>query len=515
MDAEEKKSKGLVCDQEGWPLDIFEEKERPPSCWNCGICHLPARRAHVTRCGHLFCLCCIRNHVKSTIGSNFTLTSKAKCPWDQALFSLSEMCPVLGLDQYIDLCCLKCPFHSEGCPWKSRNVHSDQEAAKVNSSDNLGRLRNHLNSECEFCETTCPHTPCEWKGISKKLGDHLIACPFQPGKCDHCQVLLKLKDLPSHLEKCTKCPVACTLGCGAMVPREALSTHLTQQCPLTQVTCSWPSCRLIDQEGKTVLAKCVWTGHRKDLENHQPECLHRPGPCPQQCAQQVPLHYPAALAFHLRDECSETPVPCDQVCDPEKRWPRGQLSSHQKNDCPMTLIPCPFYPFACSEQVRRSQLAQHLSQPEISTLHAKKAHEAVVNLRDRVENLKSRILFDENDTAVIRWRNGNDAKTEFRWEGARWKIEIQFNAASDLAVRIELIDGSEKWSRDLSEHVVEVNLIMMIRDLTEDTGLRFYQTEHRETARGWYVGNTILSDMSSCRKGCAAVYLYLLHKDDE
>eukprot|EP01012_Entosiphon_sulcatum_P066978 TRINITY_DN96444_c0_g1_i1.p1 TRINITY_DN96444_c0_g1~~TRINITY_DN96444_c0_g1_i1.p1 ORF type:complete len:472 (-),score=81.36 TRINITY_DN96444_c0_g1_i1:41-1456(-) len=94
--------------------------------------------------------------------------------------------------------------------------------------------------------------------------------------------------------------------------------------------------------------------HRRVLQQHLPICPYKAFEC-QYCHKPVPG---CTLKEHEHD-CPKRPVKCTQHCQAQVTL--DQLANHIKNQCPYTLIACPFSAHGCeSEKLQRAELEIHL-----------------------------------------------------------------------------------------------------------------------------------------------------------
>lgn len=88
------------------------------------------------------------------------------------------------------------------------------------------------------------HASC-WRGFADAdaLATHQTQCKMCPTQCPHheygCQALLNLTDVESHARDCEYKPVPCVLGCGQLVPRNAMEAHTNGGCGERVVACAW------------------------------------------------------------------------------------------------------------------------------------------------------------------------------------------------------------------------------------------------------------------------------------
>jgi len=57
-------------------------------------------------------------------------------------------------------------------------------------------------------------------------------------------------------------------------------------------------------------------------------------------------------------QCAKSPVPCPSNC--ARSIPREKISNHTTNDCPLSLISCPYEQIGCKRKVQRREMKSHL-----------------------------------------------------------------------------------------------------------------------------------------------------------
>ena len=126
-----------------------------------------------------------------------------------------------------------CTNKAQGCRWVGE----------------LSQLENHLNSNpsrrkklegCQFTPIKCFH--CSERIQRSSIQFHQSEwCPKRPFSCVHCKKFDSTYEdvVNKHWSKCRYYPVECTNGCGKVVKRKFLSTHISTDCPLTVIDCEF------------------------------------------------------------------------------------------------------------------------------------------------------------------------------------------------------------------------------------------------------------------------------------
>ncbi|CAH3170510.1 unnamed protein product [Porites evermanni] len=201
----------------------------------CVICQLPLKEPVLTRCGHRFCKGCLEEHLKRQEIQAHPYT----CPSDREVLNREQdIFPDKPTERKILSYAIKCP--SEGCHWK-------------------GELRNketHLET-CRFEIVTCVNENCRETMKKKDLNKHVTnTCEWRIRECEYCKEQHPKCHLEDHLETCNKFPLTCPNSCGDLIPREMVSNHIDNDCPLSVVSCPY------------VEIGCIEKSLRKDVESH-------------------------------------------------------------------------------------------------------------------------------------------------------------------------------------------------------------------------------------------------------
>ena len=120
----------------------------------------------------------------------------------------------------------------------------------------LKDLETHIAQDCEFATTPCSNQGCSVTPLRSQLPLHLSSeCQLRELLCSYCGDPVVVMDMPAHLETCGKAALTCT-NCQAPYLREDQRAH-DACCPEKPVTCPFAS------HGCTVPLV------RKDYEQHQ------------------------------------------------------------------------------------------------------------------------------------------------------------------------------------------------------------------------------------------------------
>ena len=139
---------------------------------------------------------------------------------------------------------------------------------------------------------------CEWEGKLGELEQHLNQSPSPENRLNGCQFVA----------------VECTHECGEWFQRHHITSHETEQCKKRPYSCDY--CR--------------------DYQSTFEEVTE--------------IHYL---------QCSKYPVACPNECRVYK-FERQELESHLRDQCPLTLVDCPFHYAGCQTQLPRKDMPEHM-----------------------------------------------------------------------------------------------------------------------------------------------------------
>ena len=134
-----------------------------------------------------------------------------------------------------------------------------------------------------------------------------VKCPLLNRGCVWKGVL---GEIDAHLDECAEFILNCSNLCGVPLKRSEVQNHCENECQLRIVKCQY----------------CGVTKQFKELENHYETCLDFPLLCPNECL---------------------------------KSLPRKELKSHIDEECPNTIVSCPYKEMGCEVLSKRSELQEH------------------------------------------------------------------------------------------------------------------------------------------------------------
>ena len=221
---------------------------------------------------------------------------------------------------------------------------------------------------------TCPHCRAKnfnhmlYKPLQRKIGELEIYCTYRPSGC---QATMQLSNHGNHLsglggDACQYVLLLCTNNCGTSVRRMDWDKHLSSECKLRLVECTF--CKSAVQ----------FVTHR----THISLCNQRPVPCPRFC-EAAKLRY----------------------CD---------LKGHEGN-CPNMPVRCDFYAAGCKQEFLRKDYADHMAKSTTahlaavySSLNAKCAHLKKENeaLKQENKQLQSQMAVLKTDFEALKRNAG-------------------------------------------------------------------------------------------------------------
>ena len=276
-------------------------------------------------------------------------------------------------------------------------------------------LPEHIDIECPVClnilsephqVTCCGHNFC--KSCIERVKASNGACP-----------MCKERRYQSFIDK--KClriinglQVYCTnkdKGCQWKGELKNLSTHLNKgkregECQYQQgIECRY----------------CRGIGQRRHLKPHEDnECLQRPVKC-QYCYTKGTYH---SITEEHYKKCSKYPVLCPNKCT-STQMPRGSVTDHVNNECPLQPVDCVFSWAGCKERPLRKDIELHTT----DTKHMMILAVACGELKKENEKVKQ-------EMATVRGELKEEIK-ELKDENKILKQEL-FRASSHHLLPIEI-----------------------------------------------------------------------------
>ena len=219
---------------------------------------------------------------------------------------LQTECPVC-LQILKEPCLVSCCGH-KFCRECIQRIEKDKKPCALCNQHDFTFMRElGLERSLNDLEVWCSYRKegCEWRGKLGKLDEHLN----------------RNSSPDNQLNGCKFVELECMYECGAWFQRRYISGHETQQCEKRPYSCD----------------------HCQDYNSTFQDVTK--------------VHYP---------QCGLYPVPCPNDCD-VYMFERRNLESHLKEQCPVTLVDCPFSYAGCETQLPRKDIPEHLDRA--STTH--------------------------------------------------------------------------------------------------------------------------------------------------
>ena len=222
------------CGEEGRRLQVVRQPERrgydcefvqrPQSAFQseCPVCLLVLREPHqATCCGNSFCEACVKR----------VQADKKSCPTcNEVDFNVF---PDKRLKRSLNEFRVYCSHKEEGCKWVG----------------DLGELDKHVNLQpppdkllvgCQFSEIGCPYCsePFQRRNVDVHQSDECLKRPYS---CQHCRQYSSTFEevTQEHWAICGSFPLSCPNNCGAVVQRQEVEQHISQDCLLTVIECDF------------------------------------------------------------------------------------------------------------------------------------------------------------------------------------------------------------------------------------------------------------------------------------
>lgn len=119
---------------------------------------------------------------------------------------------------------------------------------------------------------------------------------------------------------------------------------------------------------------------------------------------------------HIK-ECSRFPVTCPNSCG--RSIPREMVSTHTEDECPLTVISCPYARMGCKTKIQRQAAESHLESSKRVHLDlvSVKLHETEVKLGD------TEVKLDNTETILYKTKSElKDAMESLHTTTFIWKI---------------------------------------------------------------------------------------------
>ncbi|XP_022804797.1 TNF receptor-associated factor 4-like isoform X2 [Stylophora pistillata] len=233
--------------------------------------------------------------------------------------------------------------------------------------------------QCPIChlplkepvQTRCGHRYCKGcldEDIRRKRSQgRSLTCPSDRQNLDPDKDIFPDKATERKiLSLAIRCP---NDSCGWTGELRNKEVHL-RSCPVHQVLCSNKNCgvivirRLLKQH-ETL--RCVW----RILQ-----CTH--------CSESHPA---CKMPEHFK-QCNKFPVTCPNNCG--RSVSRDMVSTHTEDECPRTILSCPFARVGCKQKVQRQEMESHLD--STTRVHLDFTYSKNNNTEDELMDTKTKLI---------------------------------------------------------------------------------------------------------------------------
>ena len=227
----------------------------------------------------------------------------------------------------------------------------------------------HVQSECPNTLLNCENE-CGFKLKRSEILNHCKnECLNRKIDCKYCSVIIVYKEIDTHNEICPEFPLLCPNACLRTITRKEVELHVNSECPNTLLNCE---------------NECGIKIKRSEMQNHyKNECQNRKIHCTQ-CS--VIILY-KEIDTH-NGTCPEFPLLCPNEC--LKDLLRKEMESHIENDCPNTMIECPYKEMGCEAVMKRCEIVEHEQRSE-----SKHLKNVLIYFSNEVEQMKSNFKSQE------------------------------------------------------------------------------------------------------------------------
>ena len=138
------------------------------------------------------------------------------------------------LERTLNSLMVYCSYKESGCNWTGKlnefiTSHLNSDSSLISS-----------DGECLYVAVECPY--CHVKIERRGIDDHKTnLCHKRPYRCDCCDDYESTFEevTTNHVSVCPSREVRCSNECGAKIKQKNLTIHLSDQCPLEVIECSF------------------------------------------------------------------------------------------------------------------------------------------------------------------------------------------------------------------------------------------------------------------------------------
>ena len=245
--------------------------------------------------------------------------------------------------------CNKCKgIMREACGVGDPQVFFCETCAQGNEICPLALNRGFINNMAVWCPLKS--RGCEWGGHISSSETHLDTCKYLYIECEHL--------------------------CGAVVERNCMECHLSEECPFRLILCE----------------HCTHSIRQSDLD------------------------------AHLR-ECSMFPLHCINGCGDILH--RGDMQLHREEICPNSLLECAYRKYGCSKELMRKNLDKHATENRLQHMEILMLS-GIKSLREELGRIKEYNILLKRQLALLEDENMSKRSAVYAMsdECATLKLEL-------------------------------------------------------------------------------------------
>ena len=201
--------------------DYLTKKNSEMEDYICPLCKGLLLNPVIDSCSHTFCKDCFEKYYNI----------KKQCPITKKKLSINDLTHVDVISKSIGKKEMKCKNYNKGCNW----------IGKVSDIDF------HLKNECLKSLIKCTFKNCNKMIMREELENHIQNCDFREEKCNDCQKMFPFKEIMEHFNLCTKKKIKCVQGCGAIIERGEMDSHIKNFCENSVVDCKFKEFGCMDK----------------------------------------------------------------------------------------------------------------------------------------------------------------------------------------------------------------------------------------------------------------------------
>ena len=201
--------------------DYLTKKNSEMEDYICPLCKGLLLNPVIDSCSHTFCKDCFEKYYNI----------KKQCPITKKKLSINDLTHVDVISKSIGKKEMKCKNYNKGCNW----------IGKVSDIDF------HLKNECLKSLIKCTFKNCNKMIMREELENHIQNCEFREEKCNDCQKMFPFKEIMEHFNLCTKKKIKCVQGCGAIIERGEMDSHIKNFCENSVVDCKFKEFGCMDK----------------------------------------------------------------------------------------------------------------------------------------------------------------------------------------------------------------------------------------------------------------------------